>query len=660
MDNTARSTASILLAGGGLVLFNGFRILNAQGYVDITVPILIILGGALVLFLGIMIATEKISIQSFRLLERVSAALRIRQDQFVMLVMSIILAVMAQTAAGYDGRMLSAYMALFAWVAAIFLVVAGSWKAGEAGKYEGDPRPLYRYEVLLSMAGIFILAFFLRIVQPETIPIILTGDEGSAGIVARYFAEDQINNIFRVEWYGFPSFYFAISGIFVRLLGPTLTALRISSAIAGALTVVAVFGVVRAAFGKRAGWFAAIFLATLHFHVHFSRIALNNIWDGFWLTVGAGALWYGWQRERRNAYILAGLSMGLAQYFYTSGRTLPLIAIIWLIILGLRDRPKFKRSLPDLGLMVVTAVVVCLPLFIFFARYPLDMLAPMQRVSILGNDWLAFNEQTRNLPAWRLLLDQFWLGFGAYVFVPSHAWYTPDIPILRPIAAVFFVIGLLLSLLHPNRKFGLLLLIWILIFALMGALSESTPAAQRYPAAAPAAAILVAIGLYQLTALFERLWPSARRWVNAGAVVALLALAAREVQFYFFEYTPRSAIFMAQDNSMVGFRLGQFLRTRPPGAQIVFLGMNRMGFYSIPSTQYLAPQFSGIDINFPWRDPQNPLPDKEHLIFIILPHLQSEIPLVQEDYLGGQLSQISANDGAVLFYIYEYNPKNLP
>ena len=59
MDNTARSTASLLLAGGGLVLFNGFRMLYEQRYVGYTGPIVLILGGAFVFLLGIMTATEK-------------------------------------------------------------------------------------------------------------------------------------------------------------------------------------------------------------------------------------------------------------------------------------------------------------------------------------------------------------------------------------------------------------------------------------------------------------------------------------------------------------------------------------------------------------------------------------------------------------------------
>jgi hypothetical protein len=258
------------------------------------------------------------------------------------------------------------------------------------------------------------------------------------------------------------------------------------------------------------------------------------------------------------------------------------------------------------------------------------------------------------------LLEQVWLGFGAYAYAPLRAWYYPEIPILRPSAAVFFIIGLVFCLIRNGKKFGLLLVLWLVAFGLLGALSESTPAAQRYPAAAPAAAILVAVGVSEFGRLFEGLWPSLRKQISMAMILIIFLLSAREVQFYFFEYTPKTSEFMAKDNGMVGYKLGLYLRPRPPGAEIVFLGRERMGFYSIPSTQYLAPQFQGIDINFPWGSIENPTPEKDHLLFIILPHIEQEIPLVQKDYPGGTLTKVYAIDGSVLFYVYEYDPKSQP
>jgi hypothetical protein len=660
MDKTTRFTATILLVCGGLVLYNGFRVLNAQNYVNFTKPITLILVGALVFVMGVLFGTEKVPLKYLSLLEHVATLVRIRQDQLVMLVLSVILGVVAQVAAGYDPRMINPVIAVFAWSASLILVVAGGWRTGEAGKHSPEANLRTRLEIPLTLAGIFIFAFILRIIQPETIPVMLTGDEGSSGKIAALFARGELNNLFRTEWFAFPSLYFTIPGFIIRMFGPTVTALRLSSAVPGALTVVAVFVLVRAAMGNRTAWFAAIFLSTLHFHVHFSRIALNNIWDGLWITVAIGALWYAWQTERRNAYVLAGLCLGLIQYFYTSGHTLPLIMLIWLLVVGLSDRARLKRAVPDLVLMLLTAVVTCLPLILFYAKFPLELIAPMQRVSILGGDWVSYTSQVRGIPAWRLLLEQVWLGLGAYVYVPLRAWYYPEIPILRPSAAVFFIIGLVFCIVRDGKKFGLLLVLWLVAFGLLGALSESTPAAQRYPAVAPAVAILVAAGVSEFGGLFERLWPSFRKPVSIATILILVLLAAREVQFYFFEYTPKTYRLMAQDNGMVGYRLGLYLRPRPAGAEIVFLGRERMGFYSIPSTQYLAPQFEGIDINFPWGAPENPKPEKDHLLFIILPHLESEIPLVQNDYPGGTISREYSTDGTVLFYVYEYNPKGQP
>jgi len=658
MDKSTRLAASVLLLCGVLVLYNGFMVLNAQHYTRFPEALTQFLLGIVVFGLGFLFGTQKVPAKFRSGLDRISASLRIRPDQLIMLVLSVVLGMIAQTAAGMEPKMTSPVIAVVAWAAALMLVVAGGWKEGEGGKLPPGTSWRARLELPLSLLGIFLFAFILRFIRPETIPIILTGDEGSSGMIAALYARGELNNLFRTEWYAFPSLYFTIPGLFIRLFGTTVTALRLSSAIPGALTVAAAYVLVRAAFGNRAAWSAAIFLGTLHFHVHFSRIALNNIWDGLWITVALGALWYAWSFERRNAYILAGLSLGLSQFFYTSGHILPLIMLAWLLVAGLSDRGRFKHRLPDLGLMLLTAVVVSLPLIVYYAKFPLDLLAPMQRVSILSGNWIGFTAQSRSIPTWQLLLEQVWLGVGVYVYVPLRAWYQPDIPILRPIAAVFFVIGLIFCLSLNTRKFGLLLVLWLVAFGLLGALSESTPAAQRYPAAAPAAAALVAAGVDGLGRLFEGLWPALRRLVAISLGVVILVLAGREIQFYFFEYTPRMYEVMATDNGMVGYQLGLYLRQRPPNAQVVFLGRERMGFYSIPSTQFLAPQFQGIDIPSPWGSPENPRPEKDHLLFVILPHLEQELPLIKKDYPGGILTKTYAVDGSVLFYVYEYNSRS--
>jgi hypothetical protein len=641
MNKTSRITATALLLGSIFITFSGFQAMNAQNYDNVTWPIINIILGILVFVAGALIGSEKITIPEINFLN-------LQNGQLVMIVFSLPLAVLAASSAGKQANMDNSVVAVLAWSAAMALAIFGGWRAPE-----GWPRPTWKQGLLLG--GIFLVALFPRLIQAETIPVLLTGDEGSSGRAATMYANGELDHLFRTDWYAFPSFYFAIPGLFIRFFGTTVAALRASSAMPGALTVVAAFLVARKAFGERTGWFTAIFLAFLHFHVHFSRIALNNIWDGLWFIVAVGALWYGWRYEHRNAYLLAGLSLGMGQYFYSSGRLIVPVFATWLVFLAIFERERAKKAIPDLLLMLLTALVTVLPLIYFYIQVPEEFAAPMNRVSILG-EWLRFNVETRGLPAWQILLEQLWFGFGAFVYVPLRAWYFPEIPILRPIAAVFFMVGLMLMFLRKEKSFPLLLAIWLAGFGFLGALSESTPAAQRYPASAPALAIIVALGLDELSGLFERMWPSAKRLIAVGAFAVMISLAAREAWFYFFEYTPRMVTFMAHENGMIGYRLGLYLRDKPAkNTTVIFIGAPAMGFYSIPSTQYLAPDFFGVDFNYPWGSPDNPpVPEQGDLLFVVLPHLSGELDLVMQEYAGGELHTEYASDSQPLFSVYTF------
>jgi len=63
--------------------------------------------------------------------------------------------------------------------------------------------------------------------------------------------------------------------------------------------------------------------------------------------------------------------------------------------------------------MVVAAIVVVLPLAAFYARYPDEFTAPMQRVSLLGG-WLEREVAATGMPAWRILATR--IGISALVF----------------------------------------------------------------------------------------------------------------------------------------------------------------------------------------------------------------------------------------------------
>jgi hypothetical protein len=405
-------------------------------------------------------------------------------------------------------------------------------------------------------------------------------------------------------------------------------------------------------FGKRAAWYTAAFLATLHFHIHFSRIGLNNIWDGLWFTVTIGALWYGWEKDRRNAYLLAGLSLGISQYFYSSSRTLLVLIFSWLLLAAIFDRPRLKRAGVHLLLMFIIAGIVALPLAWFYINHPNTFMEPMNRVS-LTTTWLHQQVANTGTPAWKIILNQAGLAVGSLTFEPLRAWYTPEVPLLRPFASSLFMVGIILLILRKTKWHFIPIMLWLLAFMAIGGLSESTPAAQRYVAAAPACALMVGFALSESTELLQKAFEKGKHWISAISILLVFILALGELNFYFRIYTPHSVISLARSNGVIAQTLANYLETKPEDTQVIFFGSPNMGYYSIASINYLVPKINGIDINQPWLQiDKSPLTSR-HLIFVFLPNNLGQVPQVQADYPNGELKSIPAADGQLLYKLYE-------
>ncbi len=610
------------------------------------IPLLMILLNLAFFFLGIWSIDKghlpkwlEFSVQAL------ASRLGITSGQFFSLLFSLLFSILTSVAAGFWFRMFSPQAALICWGVGILLAVYGGWE------FLTPRQPISRKAIITGLA-IFAGALLLRSINTANIPIVLSGDEASSGLTAVNMLRGQIDNLFVTAWFSFPSFHNFLQSISIAIFGQTTQALRLLAALGGSLTVAGVYFVGRSMFGHLTGLMAAIFLAGFHFHNHFSRVGLNNIWDGVFFTLAIGALWVGWQREKRAGYLLAGLAIGLAQYFYTTGRTLLLVIAAWVVIAGLFDFKRLRRAIPGLLLMLWIALIVVLPLAWFYLKYPSEFFAPLNRVTIMGS-WLTVTAvETGKMPA-LILLQQIWRGMLGYVETPLNAWYTPGVPLLRTLPGIVFLLGLVLMLLRLKDNRSQLLVIWLFWFGITGGLSESTPAAQRYVAAAPAIALLIAFSLQRLGELLARLWPSRQRWVTTGLLVAGILLAADDARYYFLDYTPRSDF--AGFNGQVAQRLADRLKSEPAGTELVFTGYPAMGYDSINSLPYLAPQIQYYNIFYPWGSVENPKPSGDHIFFAFLPNHEENKAAMQSEYPGGAWQEWYTPRGEPLLWLYEYN-----
>lgn len=640
MEGRRGTLVSVLLAGGSLVLYFGIQI-DADLPFDQRNPIWSLAAGSLIFVTGLLIhQSEKIYRRFDRVIDRFAGWFGVFPWQVLLLVLSPAFIVLGATGAGFAQRMYSPVFAVISWLAGIALIFLGGYEWEEE-------KPRISRKTILFAAEIALFAFLLRGIGTGGFPIILTGDEGSAGIGARDFVTGDNDNIFITGWFSFPSFFSFIQSLSIRVFGQTTEALRIPSAIAGALTAAAVYLCGKAMFSERTGRFAALALAALHFHIHFSRLGLNNIWDGLGYTLTLGALWYGWARDKRLAYLLGGFALGFSQYFYATSRGLFGILLACMILAFLFRRNRFYRSAPHLVLTFAVAFAIVFPLARYYIHEPNQFLAPFVRVS-------SINEQTDE--SFEKISEQIAVGLQAYTVAHLRNWYKPETPILRPIFGVLFYLGIIFLLFKSRDSRLVFLSLWLVLFGVIGGLSESPPAAQRYAAAAPVCALVVGFGLHKAVEVFESIWlKHARVAALLGYAVIFIAMAS-DLNFYFREYRAMDRRENLASNGRVAQELANYLQDKPEGAQVVFMHNPRMGYYSIPSIQFLAPQATGIDAPPDWASFDRSQLTGSRIIFVFLPEDQGEIETVREEFPGGLLLYKNNSNGELLFWLYEYAP----
>ena len=322
----------------------------------------------------------------------------------------------------------------------------------------------------------------------------------------------------------------------VALFGRTFAALRVVPALIGAATVGALYLLARALFDRRTALAAAALLATFPPFLHFSRIAVINIADPFFGTLTLACLARGLRDERRSAFVLAGVMLGLTQYFHEAGRLLfPALAALWIVgwalartefsripgtIYGFKPRRLFSWRGPAIGLLA--ALIVAAPLVYVQRTQPEQLESRLQASVQPGEYWQAMLLTSNLRPQLDLIRD------SAFVFVrtpDSSTFFGGRMPLVLPMFVPLLLLGATFAL---RRRAGWLALAWLALTILGNSLLEDGQMSVRFLAAFPAVALLMALGA---TETARRLVGSKRAGTLAAVVV--LAVSSANAFAYF-------------------------------------------------------------------------------------------------------------------------------
>jgi len=374
--------------------------------------------------------------------------------------------------------------------------------------------------------AITVVALTLRILFLDTVPGGLHVDEmGVAGFAALHvFPPGELTiNPFHTGAASQPALYHYLIRLSFLVFGYSIAGLRISSVIVGTLAVLATFVVVTVFANRRTALLTAVLITTYHYHIHWSRLGLNNIWDTLWVPLILAFWAWGYRKNWSGGAVLSGLALGFSQYFYSGNKIsfFLLPVVLWLLY---REVPDQRRMLVHVGKMMVTAVTVAAPIALFALIQP-DIFFDRSRV-VFGWQSDAIMAAVGDYQLVDYLWQQIWRNFGAFTTVPEiTGFYGPGVPFLIGIAAPLFLTGFIWSI--WTRQWVPVL--WVLLTVFFGGiLLTGAPSSSHYVVSIPAICWLTAVPLNWL-------------WENGRWRLALFLLAAimiTDLVFYFGIYVP--------------------------------------------------------------------------------------------------------------------------
>ncbi len=347
--------------------------------------------------------------------------------------------------------------------------------------------------------------------------------------------------VFGTGFLDHPTLFHYVQAGALAVFGDSITGLRLLSAVFGSLAAPAVYLIGRLGWGRVAGLVAGGLLCVSHFHIHYSRVALNNIESATLIAVAMGlvfaAVTLGQAAEPSDPprsyvtiFVLFGLTVGVSQYFYYGSRVLLVLMLPILVILRVHRLARLR----DIGAAIGATIVAVAPLALHYLRYPEALGTRTQRVSVFSAAGL-FHElgvgATLPHDLVPLLMTQTLRNVGFFLNSGDRStFYTSEFPAFDRITVMMFWLGIACVLWstafrrEAKTVFAQLMVTWIVAGVTLGGIfTIDSPNGPRLLMVVPAVFVCGGVSSQYLWNAANRRWPTRRR--VARYVVAALALA---------------------------------------------------------------------------------------------------------------------------------------
>ncbi|MFZ5918325.1 MAG: hypothetical protein ACOYZ7_15390 [Chloroflexota bacterium] len=382
------------------------------------------------------------------------------------------------------------------------------------------------------LLGVLAVAAFFRFYQLSSLPPGPYYDEAANVILASEIAAGDTRPLFITSYTGKEVLFFYLAAGLIKMLGPTLLSLRLTSALIGLATVGLTFWLGWELFADQEHWqrrgvalASAALMAVSFWHVAISRYGFRAISQPLTQALTLLFLWRGLRRGSRLSLVLGGLFCGLTAYTYLASRIVPLALTPWVLGAWLANRGERRRAAGQLLLFGLAAAVVVAPLAGFFLQHPEAFGTRMGQVSFL-------NPELNQGDPWGALWRAAAAAWGMFTARGDPQWRFGIVgrPVFDPFVGGLFYLGLLYALYRlvrgpraVDRACYLALLLWLpllLIPSILGV--KEVPHSLRAIGVMPFLFFFPAFGLVMVVRGLRVVWQRVS-WLSAPRVMMALA-----------------------------------------------------------------------------------------------------------------------------------------
>lgn len=482
-----------------------------------------------------------------------------------------------------------------AWVGSVLLSLWLVWRS----RSNPDESLLQKVRTnrteVIFLALLLFVAFALRTTGLAGHPYPWSGDEASIGIEARRILNGEVTNYFETGWSSQPNWSFIPTALTELLFRDSILAVRLPSALAGTLAVLFLYLTARELFNPSIARMAGAVLATLPYHLHFSRIGVYNVADSFMSTLVFWMIARGFRKDEARWLFGAGLAAGLCIYTYAGTRLALILSVVTLLFFTLRDHTFLRTHWKHLTAFAVAVIVSAAPQAAFFSRHPDIFMGRFGQEGILFNGWLTQQAAQTGKSIFEILFSQFSKTFLVFIASPAIGnFFNSPVPYLTLLGSILFLLGMGYALAYAWEPKHFIVLEWFWSVILFGGiLTLNPPANTRMLMTAPPVALLIALGIHKILEYAQKFGILPVRAVVPIMTITVGVIAYQNVSFYMGEY--RINMYFQDANGEYAMEAGLMAKALGDDFQIYSLGAPRI-FTGFPTFAFLAPDNPKMDL----------------------------------------------------------------